>query len=238
MSTWEWSNGTLWQVLASLVLAFAAVRYRPIWKILRHAVTLVHEMGHATVGVIFGAGLHGIKLNPDSSGTTTTSHAISGGFPGARMFTSLAGYPASGLFGGAAVMAAIYEYGRAGWITLLVMGLATLLFSRSFFTAVSAWLFSSVASIFVFLMPSSWVSISVLAFLGGVLVLGGLEDLRQLRWIVRHPDPSGAQSDAESLRLLTGVPAIVWVYAMTLLFVISAGGAAYTIQTVVEKFAQ
>lgn len=235
MSTLEWSSVTLWQVFASIVLAVAAVRYRPTWKILRHAVTLIHEMGHATIGVIFGAGLHGIKLNSDSSGTTTTSHAVSGGFPGARMFTSLAGYPASGLFGGAAVMAALYGYGRYGWIALLVMGLITLAFSRSLFTVLSAFTFSAIAASFVFLISDSWVTISVLAFVGGLLIVGGLEDLRQLKSIVRHPGKDGEQSDAESLRILTGIPAIVWVYVMLLIFVASASGAAYAINLVAGK---
>ena len=58
------------QVTVVLVLfALIVVITPPIWQVVRLAVTLVHELGHAVVGVVVGRQFTGFVLRGDVSGT-------------------------------------------------------------------------------------------------------------------------------------------------------------------------
>ena len=60
-------------VLVVLALALVAVALRPSWQVLRLGVTLVHELGHAVVGVLCGRRFTGFVLRGDMSGHAVTT---------------------------------------------------------------------------------------------------------------------------------------------------------------------
>lgn len=206
-----------WLTVAALLIALVATQNRRMWRVVRHAVTLVHEMGHAIVGLITGGHVSGIILRKDSSGVTTTAHAVSGsGIQ--RLFTTLAGYPAPTFFGTAAIAAAASGYGRSGWWGLLLMGVLCLAFSRSIFTVISAFAFSLVPAVFLLWINNNSVSSFALLVLGGILVFGTINTLLDLTWLTSKKKDKG--SDAFSLAEQTGISRWVWVAAM---WALSAG---------------
>ena len=95
------------QVTVVLLLALIVVITPPVWQVVRLAVTLVHELGHAVVGVVVGRQFTGFVLRGDMSGHAVTRGPARG--PG-RIASTWAGYPVPALLGAAMVWAA----GR-GW---------------------------------------------------------------------------------------------------------------------------
>src|SRR5699024_4787175 len=84
---------TLWVALGAGLLVVAVA---PLWRLLRVVVTVVHELGHAVVGILVGRSFTGLVLRPDMSG-----HAVTVG-PSRGMglvATTWAGYPAPALVG-------------------------------------------------------------------------------------------------------------------------------------------
>ena len=83
-------------VLVVLALTAVAVGWAPAWRVLRLAVTLVHELGHAGAGVAVGRRFTGFVLRRDMSG-----HAVTVGRPkGPGMVaTTWAGYPVPAVVG-------------------------------------------------------------------------------------------------------------------------------------------
>lgn len=64
------------------------------WRVARHGLTLVHEASHAAVGLCVGRRVVGIRLNWNTSGTTTTTGKPRGF---GRLLTTAAGYPGPGV---------------------------------------------------------------------------------------------------------------------------------------------
>ena len=91
----------------ALVAAVLVVAVPPVWQVLRLAVTLVHELGHALVGLAVGRRFTGFVLRGDMSGHAVTVGPARG--PG-RVVSTWAGYPAPAVVGAALVWTA----GR-GW---------------------------------------------------------------------------------------------------------------------------
>ena len=117
-------------VLASLVVAAAVVLPRPTWPVVRHAVTLVHEGGHALAALVSGRRLHGVRLHSDSSGLTVSRGPRRG--LGA-VVTLAAGYPAPALLGLACAAAVSRGYVLAVLVVLPVALVLLLLQVRNFF---------------------------------------------------------------------------------------------------------
>lgn len=195
----------------TLLAAVAVVAFRPLWRVARHLVTIVHEGGHAVAAVLTGRRLRGIRLHSDSSGVT-----LSHGRPrGPGMFLTLvAGYLAPGLFG---LLAAVLLWQRHAlavlWVALLLLSLM-LLQIRNFHGLYSML----VAGIAVFAV--SWwgtehvQSLAAYGFTWFLLLAGpvGVIDLQRAR--------SGGRarsSDADQLAGLTRLPGIVWVGVLFLL---------------------
>ena len=78
--------------LVSLLLVVG----RRSWRLLRNAVTIAHEGGHALVALLSGRKLNGIRLHSDTSGLTVSTGKSTG--PG-MVLTLFAGYPAVSLLG-------------------------------------------------------------------------------------------------------------------------------------------
>ena len=120
-------------VLVVLALALLAVAFRPTWRLLRLGVTLVHELGHAGIGVLAGRRFTGFVLRGDMSGHAVTVGPARGL---GRTVTTWAGYPAPALVGAAAVWLAVNGWAAPVLTAVLAVLVAAALRVRSALTGV------------------------------------------------------------------------------------------------------
>ncbi len=196
------SAGWVW---LTALLALTAVAVRPVWRIARHLVTIVHEGGHAIAAVLTGRRLRGIRLHSDSSGVT-----LSRGRPrGFGMFlTLIAGYLAPGLFGLLAAVLLWQQHALAVlWVALLLLALMLLQIRN--FHGLYSMLIAGLAVFAVSWWGSDQLqSLVAYGFTWFLLVAGpvGVIDLQRARRGGR-----GRGSDADQLADLTRTPALLWV---------------------------
>lgn len=196
-------------------VALAVVLIPPVWRVARLGVTLVHELGHALVGIAVGRRFTGFVLRGDASGHAVTRGASSG--PGLAA-TTWAGYPAPALLA-AGLAAAV---GR-GWAppVLAVLGLVLLVALvqvRSLLTAaVTIAALLGVGALWWWGSPQ--LQAQVLLGLAGVLLVGAWRHL-----IAAMQDVS-VGNDARALARLTRAPRVVWLAT----YVLVLGGAAWVV---------
>ena len=99
--------GVLWPALAILVIVLA---WAPARRWGRTLVTIVHEAGHAAVGLMVGRRFLGFVVSRDLSGHAVTAGKSTG--PG-RVATSWAGYPAPAVLGAVVVLLALNGWASA-----------------------------------------------------------------------------------------------------------------------------
>jgi hypothetical protein len=205
-------------ILVVLGIALLLVAVAPLWRVVRLVVTLVHELGHAVVGVLVGRRFTGFVLRGDMSGHAVTRGPARG--PG-RAASTWAGYPAPALVGALMVWAA----GRGWSAPLVTTGLAVLLFAllrvRSALTVV-VMVVVIAGSAGLWWWRDDTLQPRVLVGLGVVLLVGAWRHL-----LAVLADRSTA-SDPAVLAQLTHVPRVLW----NLTFV--AGCALATWVVVVE----
>lgn len=205
------SGLTGWGVLAVLVIAAVAATWWPAWRVLRLAVTLVHELGHALVGVAAGRRFTGFVLRSDMSG-----HAVTVG-PARGLgivATTWAGYPAPGLLGGLLVWLV-----SRGWaaptLTILLIGLlASFAYVRSVLTGVVVVTVTAAVAALWWWRDEA-VQHHVLAAIGIVLLVGAW---RHLVTVLGRPEPT---SDPGALARFTGVPSVLWQASFALVLGLS-----------------
>lgn len=187
-------------LLGVLVAAGVAVTWWPTWRVLRLVVTLVHELGHAVVGVAVGRRFTGFVLRSDMSG-----HAITVGRPTGPgvVATTWAGYPAPAVLGALLVWLA-----SGGWsaplLALLVLGLlVALVFVRSALTLLVVLGTAGALGGLWWWGDDSQQHHLVVA-LGIILLVGAW---RHLGSVIAAPDPS---SDPSLLARATRVPVLAW----------------------------
>ncbi|GAB0025153.1 M50 family metallopeptidase [Helicobacter pylori] len=195
-----------WTLVVVLALALLAATWWPAWRVLRLGVTLVHELGHAVVGMACGRRFTGFVLRSDMSGHAVTVGPARGA---GVVATTWAGYPAPGLVGAAVVWLA-----TAGWaaptLTLLLVGLlAALTRVRSALTGlvVVAVLAAGAA---LWWWRDDALQQQVLVGLGVLLLVGAWRHLATMLGGIE------ARSDPGSLARATGVPAVLWVASFAL----------------------
>lgn len=206
-----------------------------IWRIVRQASTIIHEMGHVLAAWISGRRVSGIKLHSDTSGVTVSRGKPRG--PG-MLVTALAGYPAPGLLAlGLATLTAAGYAGAALSIYQLVLVVALLL-SRNVVGGISClvsvlatgaiWWFNDPT-----LVTHTVVGLSVFYAVAGVR---GTLDLWAVHFATLRPRSSPA-ARAYSRQRAAGtdasraarawaplaLPAAVW---LVLLLLVSLGSAA------------
>ncbi|HEY4577827.1 MAG TPA: M50 family metallopeptidase [Yaniella sp.] len=210
---------------AAVVLTWSPLGYR----LVRHLATLLHEAGHAIVGVLVGRKLRGIRLHSDTSGLTVSRGKPTG--PG-MVAALLAGYPAPAVVGlaGAWLVSAGYAAGML-WALVLLCALM-LVFIRNFYglwvilvtgvgVAVLSWTASAeILSITAYLMVWSLLLVAPRAVV----------ELQRSRRRQR----SSTSSDADQLARLTRIPAGFWIAVFWLIcagclvlggwFLLDAGG--------------
>lgn len=200
-------------VVGAVVLAVTMLP--PLWRAARLGVTLVHELGHAAVGILAGRRFTGFVLRGDASGHAVTRGRSSGV---GLVATTWAGYPAPALLG-AALAAAV---GR-GWAppVLAVLGLVlvvALVQVRSLLTAVvTVGTLAGVAALWWW--GSSALQVQALVGLAGVLGVGAW---RHLGAATRD---ASAGNDARVLARLTPLPRAVWLVT----FALVCAGASWVV---------
>ncbi|TFD89065.1 M50 family metallopeptidase [Cryobacterium serini] len=191
-----------WLTVAAAVLI---VLFPPLWRLSRHAITIVHEGGHGVVAVLSGRRLGGIRLHSDTSGLTVSRGRPTG--PG-MIFTLLAGYPAAALLGlGAAWLLSLgYDVGLL-WVLLLLLALL-LVQIRNWFGLWSVAVTGAVVfGVSWFGSPQVQGVFALLVTL--ILLLGSLRTSLELQQ--SRSRRSGSSSDADQLARLTHIPGIFWV---------------------------
>ncbi|WNB85368.1 M50 family metallopeptidase [Cellulomonas sp. ATA003] len=207
------SSATVW---ATAAVAAVAVGWRPVWRVVRHAVTLVHEAGHAGVAVLTGRRLAGIRLHSDTSGLTTSVGRPRG--PG-MVATAAAGYLAPAGLGLLAAWATAHGrgvgllWGLLGVVVVLAVGVRNLF-----------GLWSVLVTAAALVVVTWWVppvgQTAVACAVSWLLLLGAPRTVVELARTRRR----GARtSDADALARLTHVPAALWVAAFG---IVTVGAAA------------
>ncbi|EAP97816.1 putative integral membrane protein [Janibacter sp. HTCC2649] len=191
--------------LATAALAALAVVLVPtIWLQLRIAVTLVHELGHAIIGIAFGRRFTGFVVRGDMSGHAVTVGPARGI---GRIATTWAGYPMPALVGLLMVWSATTGYAAALLFACLLTLVVVLAFVRS------AGTLATVAAAGVGIGALWWwrndeVQALAVVSTGLVLLIGAWRHLGALTSAHGRRDRG---SDAAVLRQLTGIPAFVWI---------------------------
>jgi len=199
----------VWVVLAVALVLVAT----PVWRAVRLAVTLVHELGHAFVGVAVGRQFTGFVLRGDMSGAAVTRGKVRG--PG-RVVTTWAGYPAPAVVGAALVWLAARGWAAPTLSILLLLVVVALVRVRSALTllVVAAVLAAGAA---LWWWREDALQAQVLAGLGLVLVVGAWRHLGAVR---ASRDRS---SDPGVLASLTHLPRAVWTGS----FVLACAGSTW-----------
>jgi len=192
------SASTVWLTAAAAALA---VLMPQVWPLARHVITAVHEGSHATVAVLTGRRLAGIRLHSDTSGLTVSVGRPRG--PGMAA-TAAAGYLGPGLVGlGAAWVTSRGHAVAVLWI-LLVLLAAMLVQIRNWFGLWSVLVIGSCLVAITWWASPAWQSIAAYT-ITWFLLLGAP------RPVVELGLRASAGSDAALLARLTHVPALLWV---------------------------
>ncbi len=207
-------------LLVVVVLAFPTT-----WRAARHALTIVHEAGHAAVAVFVGRRVSGIKVHSDTSGLTLSRGKPRG--PG-MVATAFAGYPAPALVGLGAAWLLGSGYDVAVLWALLVVAVLVLAAIRNWYG-----LWAVLVSLAVLVAVTGWGSAAVQsAFAYAVtwlFLLGAPRAVVELQAERRHTRRAGRRdsSDAGLLAGLTHVAGAVWVVVFALVTLAAAvwGGA-------------
>lgn len=187
-------------VVIALAAALVVVGVPRVWVALRVVVTLVHELGHAVVGIAVGRRFTGFVLRGDMSGHAVTAGPSRGA---GRVLTTWAGYPAPAALGAAMVWAAGRGWSAPMVSAGLVVLVTALLRVRSALTAV-VMLLVLAANAALWWWRDDGVQATVLVALGVVLVVGAW---RHLAVVAGSRDRA---SDPPVLATLTRVPRVLW----------------------------
>ena len=209
-------------VLVVLALAVVAVSLRSSWQVLRLGVTLVHELGHAAVGVLAGRRFTGFVLRGDMSGHAVTVGPARGA---GRALTTWAGYPAPALVGAAAVWLAVHGWAAPVLTVVLVVLASAALRARSALTAVVV-LVAILAAGALWWWATGDLQAQVVVAVGVVLLVGSW---RHLGAVVASPDRAG--SDPGVLARLTRLPTGLWNTTFVLVLGACTWAAARTVLT-------
>ncbi|QLY34510.1 M50 family metallopeptidase [Nocardia huaxiensis] len=190
-------------VVGTGVLALLLVVFRPTWRILRNAVTVAHEGGHAFTALLTGRRLNSIRLHSDTSGLTVSSGKPYGL---GMILTMAAGYPAPALLGlGYAALLGAHRITLMLWLTILLLA-ALLLKVRNLYGLLSVFVIGGV--IFAVSWFGTDTAQSALAYLAAwFLLLAAVRPVLELQRNRAH-EPN---SDADQLARLTRIPGLLWV---------------------------
>ncbi|MGV9673887.1 M50 family metallopeptidase [Nocardia sp. NPDC003482] len=207
-----------WVILATAAAALVAVGFPPVWRVLRTAVTIAHELGHAVVAVATGRTLSSIRLHSDTSGVT-----ISRGKPyGLGMIlTTMAGYPAPSALGlGCAALLAAGRLTLMLWLVTAAL-IVLLLLVRNLFGLLAVLCSGAIVFAVSWYGDEVWQGVFGYA-VAWFLLFGGLRTIVELQRMHMRGDGS----DADQLAYLTKLPGVLWVlvFAAASLAAVVLGG--------------
>jgi hypothetical protein len=187
-------------VTVALTGAVLVVALPPVWQVLRLAVTLVHELGHAVVGIAVGRRFTGFVLRGDMSGHAVTVGPSRGA---GRVVSTWAGYPAPAVVGAVLVWAAGRGWAAPVLTVVLAVVVVALVRVRSLLTAL-VMLGALGATGVLWWWRDDPVQAQVLVGSGIVLLVGAW---RHLGAVMASRDRA---SDPAVLATLTHVPRVLW----------------------------
>lgn len=205
-------------VLLAAVVGVAVSTLRLTWRTVgAHAVTLVHELGHAAAAVAVGARPSAIRLHRDGSGLTAWGGRRSVGQV-RRAFVVGAGVPAPALLALACLAAVAEGWGRVALVGLAITVGAVALLVRNLWGVLVV--VALLAGVVLSWRASDEVAEVVVAAVGALLAVGAVRSA----WTGLRVRRSQPGSDAAQLAGLTGLPAGLCAGAQVLVCV--AAGAA------------
>lgn len=193
-------------VLLALLIAALAVAVPPLWRLLRPGVTIVHELGHALVGILMGRRFTGFVVSADMSGHAVTVGPRRGL---GRILSTWAGYPAPAVVGALLVQIALHGWSRTALFAALVVLVISLVFTRSGHTVLAV--LATAAGIGALWWWGSPALTALLTLAAGVFLLLGA--WRHLGAVARR---GGRADDPGQLAQLTPLPAVVWTVSFAL----------------------
>ncbi|UYG18209.1 M50 family metallopeptidase [Brachybacterium huguangmaarense] len=195
-----------WWTLLAVAVALVLVAVPAAWRPARLAVTIVHELGHAVVGILVGRRFTGFVVSADMSGHAVTV-GRSRGF--GRVVSTWAGYPAPAVVGAVLTHIAFGGFSRTTLFADLVILVVSLVFVRSAHTLATV-LVAVVAIGALWWWGSAALAAAVVLGAGVFLLLGAW---RHFGAVMAH---GRRQDDPQQLAQLTGVPTAVWVASYVL----------------------
>ena len=212
------------QLVVVLVVALVAVGLTPLWRVVRLAVTLVHELGHAAVGISVGRTFTGFVLRGDMSGHAVTRGPVRGS---GRVATTWAGYPMPAM-----VSATVIWLAGRGWsgpvvTAALVVLVLALIRVRSLLTAL-VMAVSIGATFALWWWRNDALQPQVLFGAGVVLLIGGW------RHLLAVVGDRGRGSDPAVLAWLTSVPRTVWNASFIVVFALASWLVAAEVVAIVR----
>lgn len=195
-----------WAILAVTAAVATIVSVPTIWSRIRQAATIVHEMGHAAVGYLFGRKIEGISLHTDTSGVTTSRGKPHGlGF----LLSVLAGYPAPSFLGLGMIWAATTTWSGAALTLFSVLMIIALWLCRNIIGFLSCAL-AVAASVALWWWGTPQVVANAVLAIGIFMVIAGFRCCIDL-WRA-HQAGDGETSDAGQAATLSVVfPAVGWI---------------------------
>lgn len=177
------NNYNFWFMAGAAAIWLALCMFPAVWKFISHGVTLVHEAGHAIIGLLTGRGITHIKIRMDTSGETMDGGRISP-IPFAHTIALLMGYPAPVILGTFLLASINTPWTGTAFFAATAIGIMTLIFIRNFwgFLTTLVWIASmgSVAA----LNPTA--QNPAVYFIALFLIVGGLRDIYGLCRMYRH----------------------------------------------------
>lgn len=211
-------------VLTLGVLVLACVPR--VWRVVRQASTIIHEMGHVLAAWVSGRRVSGIKLHSDTSGVTVSRGRSQG--PGI-LFTMVAGYPAPGLLALGLVLLSTTGYAGAALTVYQAVLVLALLLSRNVVGVVSCVLSLLVTGGVWWWDNPSAVTYTVVALSVFYAVAGVRGSLDVIRMHVSRREDSSATDAAQAAVAWKAVPlpAGVWLGLFLLVSLVSAVGVLW-----------
>ncbi|GAA4525302.1 M50 family metallopeptidase [Brachybacterium paraconglomeratum] len=197
---------TGWWILLALGVALAAVGLPPLWRPARLAVTIVHELGHAVIGMLMGRRFTGFVVSADMSGHAVTVGPRRGL---GRVASTWAGYPAPAIVGAVLVQISLHGWARTALFVALVVLVLSLVFTRSLHTL--AAVLGTAVGVGALWWWGSPALAALLTLAAGVFLLLGA--WRHLGAVIRR---GGRADDPAQLAQLTPLPAWGWLLSFAL----------------------
>lgn len=195
-----------WWILLALVLALAAVVLPPLWRPARLAVTIVHELGHALIGMLMGRRFTGFVVSADMSGHAVTVGPRRGF---GRVASTWAGYPAPAIVGALLVQISLHGWSRTALFVALVVLVLSLVFTRSLHTVVAV--LGTAVGVGALWWWGSPALAALLTLAAGVFLLLGA--WRHLGAVITG---GGRSDDPAQLAQLTPLPAWGWIMSFAI----------------------